>query len=182
MAEHLVPVHSSLSLDAATRMTEEALRLRRQHQLLPLAMVVLDAGGNLVRQMHPSVLAVTGPHATQEVMDAVHANLPRPHDPFTDLVPAQGIRLTVDIDGTPHILTGVKLAVAYSLIGVVGSEFIMSRGGIATPHPRALARSRGHRFRLAASHGRCRTALRAGRRWRTERHRRGGRRASADAR
>jgi ribosomal protein S12 methylthiotransferase len=38
--------------------------------------------------MHPSVLAVTGPHATQEVMDAVHANLPKPHDPFVDLVPA----------------------------------------------------------------------------------------------
>ncbi|KQP17724.1 30S ribosomal protein S12 methylthiotransferase RimO [Pseudorhodoferax sp. Leaf267] len=51
-------------------------------------------GGNLVRQMHPSVLAVTGPHATQEVMDAVHANLPKPHDPFVDLVPAQGIKLT----------------------------------------------------------------------------------------
>jgi ribosomal protein S12 methylthiotransferase len=44
-------------------------------------------GGNLVRQMHPSVLAVTGPHATQEVMDAVHANLPKPHDPFIDLLP-----------------------------------------------------------------------------------------------
>ena len=57
-----------------------------------------DAGGNLVRQMHPSVLAVTGPHATQEVMDAVHANLPRPHDPFLDLVPnafgAAGVKLT----------------------------------------------------------------------------------------
>jgi len=53
-----------------------------------------DTGGNLVRQMHPSVLAVTGPHATQEVMDAVHANLPKPHDPFVDLVPAQGIKLT----------------------------------------------------------------------------------------
>jgi ribosomal protein S12 methylthiotransferase len=51
-------------------------------------------GGNLVRQMHPSVLAVTGPHATQEVMDAVHANLPKPHDPFVDLVPAAGIKLT----------------------------------------------------------------------------------------
>jgi ribosomal protein S12 methylthiotransferase len=50
--------------------------------------------GNLVRQMHPSVLAVTGPHATREVMDAVHANLPRPHDPFVDLVPATGIKLT----------------------------------------------------------------------------------------
>jgi ribosomal protein S12 methylthiotransferase len=46
-----------------------------------------DDGGNLVRQMHPSVLAVTGPHATQEVMDAVHLNLPKPHDPFIDLLP-----------------------------------------------------------------------------------------------
>ncbi|MFO1243777.1 MAG: 30S ribosomal protein S12 methylthiotransferase RimO [Ramlibacter sp.] len=53
-----------------------------------------DDGSNLVRQMHPSVLAVTGPHATQEVMDAVHANLPKPHDPFVDLVPPAGIKLT----------------------------------------------------------------------------------------
>jgi ribosomal protein S12 methylthiotransferase len=53
-----------------------------------------EGGGNLVRQMHPSVLAVTGPHATREVMDAVHANLPKPHDPFIDLVPPAGIKLT----------------------------------------------------------------------------------------
>jgi ribosomal protein S12 methylthiotransferase len=57
-----------------------------------------EGGGNLVRQMHPRVLAVTGPHATQEVMDAVHANLPKPHDPFVDLVPnafgIAGIKLT----------------------------------------------------------------------------------------
>jgi ribosomal protein S12 methylthiotransferase len=53
-----------------------------------------DDGGNLVRQIHPKVLAVTGPHATQEVMDAVHVHLPKPHDPFTDLVPSHGIKLT----------------------------------------------------------------------------------------
>ena len=53
-----------------------------------------EGGGNLVRQMHPKVLAVTGPHATQEVMDAVHLHTPKPHDPFVDLVPAQGIKLT----------------------------------------------------------------------------------------
>ncbi|MCE2917371.1 MAG: 30S ribosomal protein S12 methylthiotransferase RimO [Rubrivivax sp.] len=53
-----------------------------------------DDGGNLVRQVHPKVLAVTGPHATQEVMDAVHAAVPKPHDPFVDLVPAVGIKLT----------------------------------------------------------------------------------------
>ncbi len=46
-----------------------------------------EDGGNLVRQMHPRVLAVTGPHATQEVMDAVHKHSPKPHDPFVDLVP-----------------------------------------------------------------------------------------------
>ncbi len=55
-------------------------------------------GNNLVRQMHPKVLAVTGPHATQEVMDAVHLNLPKPHDPFVDLVlqgfGIAGIKLT----------------------------------------------------------------------------------------
>ena len=60
-----------------------------------------DSGNNLVRDVHPKVLAVTGPHATQEVMDAVHAHLPKPHDPFVDLVPngagsfgSAGIKLT----------------------------------------------------------------------------------------
>ena len=45
------------------------------------------AGGTLVQEVHPKVLAVTGPHATQEVMDAVHRHVPKPHDPFIDLVP-----------------------------------------------------------------------------------------------
>ncbi|MSQ20838.1 MAG: 30S ribosomal protein S12 methylthiotransferase RimO [Betaproteobacteria bacterium] len=54
----------------------------------------LGAKGDIVRATHPSVLAVTGPHATDEVMTAVHAHLPKPHDPFADLVPPQGIRLT----------------------------------------------------------------------------------------
>jgi ribosomal protein S12 methylthiotransferase len=54
----------------------------------------LGAKGNVVRETHPKVLAVTGPHALEEVMAAVHDHLPRPHDPFTDLVPPQGIKLT----------------------------------------------------------------------------------------
>ena len=55
-------------------------------------------GDNLIAEVHPSVLAVTGPHATQEVMDAVHQHLPKPHDPFVDLIPGAvgeaGIKLT----------------------------------------------------------------------------------------
>ena len=51
-------------------------------------------GGTFVRAAHPKVLAVTGPHAAPEVMAAVHAHLPKPHDPFVDLVPPHGIKLT----------------------------------------------------------------------------------------
>lgn len=54
----------------------------------------LGAKSGVVQNAHPSVLAVTGPHALEEVMTAVHANLPKPHDPYVDLVPPQGVRLT----------------------------------------------------------------------------------------
>jgi ribosomal protein S12 methylthiotransferase len=52
------------------------------------------AGADLVQKVHPKVLAVTGPHALGEVMDAVHTHLPKPHEPFLDLLPPQGVKLT----------------------------------------------------------------------------------------
>lgn len=54
----------------------------------------LGARAEVVRQTHPEVLAITGPHALDEVMAAVHAHLPAPHDPFTSLIPDQGVKLT----------------------------------------------------------------------------------------
>ena len=51
-------------------------------------------GSDLIQSIHPKVLAVTGPHATAEVMQAIHLHLPKPHDPFIDLVPPIGIKLT----------------------------------------------------------------------------------------
>ncbi len=51
-------------------------------------------GGNLIAGIHPKVLAVTGPHAKDEVMQAIHLHLPKPHDPFVDLVPDHGVKLT----------------------------------------------------------------------------------------
>ena len=47
-----------------------------------------------IRSAHPDVLAVTGPHDYEAVMSAVHAQLPAPHDPFSSLIPPQGIKLT----------------------------------------------------------------------------------------
>ena len=51
-------------------------------------------GSDLIQSIHPKVLAVTGPHATAEVMQAIHLHLPKPHDPFMDLVPPIGVKLT----------------------------------------------------------------------------------------
>jgi ribosomal protein S12 methylthiotransferase len=52
------------------------------------------AGEDMILKVHPKVLAVSGPHALGEVMDSVHLHLPKPHEPFIDLVPAQGVKLT----------------------------------------------------------------------------------------
>lgn len=52
------------------------------------------SGDDIIQKVHPKVLAVTGPHALGEVMDAVHTHLPKPHEPFIDLLPPQGIKLT----------------------------------------------------------------------------------------
>ncbi len=54
----------------------------------------LGARESVIKDAHPSVLAVTGPHAMEEVMTAVHAHLAKPHDPYTDLVPPGGLKLT----------------------------------------------------------------------------------------
>jgi ribosomal protein S12 methylthiotransferase len=54
----------------------------------------LGANPQRILEKHPKVLAVTGPHATEQVLEAVNTHLPRPHEPFIDLVPPQGIRLT----------------------------------------------------------------------------------------
>ncbi|MGE0181516.1 MAG: 30S ribosomal protein S12 methylthiotransferase RimO [Parvularculaceae bacterium] len=54
----------------------------------------LGAEESVIRDIHPKVLAVTGPHQYESVMAAVHEAAPAPHDPLFDLVPPQGIRLT----------------------------------------------------------------------------------------
>ncbi len=54
----------------------------------------LGGKGDIVQQTHPDVLAVTGPHALEEVMTAVHQHIPPEHDPYTSLIPEGGIKLT----------------------------------------------------------------------------------------
>jgi ribosomal protein S12 methylthiotransferase len=95
-------------------------------------------GGNLVRQMHPSVLAVTGPHATQEVMDAVHASLPKPHDPFVDLVPAAGIKLTPKHYAYLKISEGCNHRCTFCIIPSMRGDLVSRPIGDVLKEARAL--------------------------------------------
>lgn len=54
----------------------------------------LGADSDKVLSRYPQVLSVTGPHAYEEVMGAIHEHLPAPHDPWASLVPPQGLKLT----------------------------------------------------------------------------------------
>ncbi len=90
----LVVVNTCGFIDAAVEESLDAIGEALAENGKVIVTGCLGAKGDVVRQAHPQVLAVTGPHATDQVMRAVHDHLPKPHDPFSDLVPAQGIKLT----------------------------------------------------------------------------------------
>jgi len=90
----LVVVNTCGFIDAAVEESLDAIGEALAENGKVIVTGCLGAKGDVVRQAHPQVLAVTGPHATDQVMRAVHDHLPKPHDPFEDLVPPQGIKLT----------------------------------------------------------------------------------------
>ncbi|MDN3578898.1 30S ribosomal protein S12 methylthiotransferase RimO [Chitinimonas viridis] len=92
----LVVVNTCGFIDSAVAESLDAIgeALNENGKVIVTGCLGAKDGGNQIRDVHPSVLAVTGPHATQEVMAAVHEHLPKPHDPFIDLVPPQGVKLT----------------------------------------------------------------------------------------
>jgi ribosomal protein S12 methylthiotransferase len=92
----LVVVNTCGFIDAAVDESLSAIgeALTENGKVIVTGCLGARAGGDFIRAAHPKVLAITGPHATSEVMAAVHEHLPRPHDPFVDLVPPQGVKLT----------------------------------------------------------------------------------------
>jgi ribosomal protein S12 methylthiotransferase len=96
----LVVVNTCGFIDAAVAESLDAIgeALAENGKVIVTGCLGAKEGGAFVRAAHPRVLAVTGPHATQEVMSAVHLHLPQTHDPFVDLVPSPvgeiGIKLT----------------------------------------------------------------------------------------
>ncbi len=90
----LVIVNTCGFIDAAVEESLEAIGEALSENGKVIVTGCLGAKDGVVQAAHPSVLAITGPHDTEGVMRAVHAHLPKPHDPYTDLVPPQGVKLT----------------------------------------------------------------------------------------
>ena len=97
--------------------------------------------GSLVREIHPSVLAVTGPHATQEVMDAVHTHVPKPHDPFVDLVPSFGVKLTPKHYAYLKISEGCNHRCSFCIIPSMRGDLVSRPIGDVLNEARALFES-----------------------------------------
>ncbi len=90
----LVIVNTCGFIDAAVEESLEAIGEALAENGKVIVTGCLGARPGIIQERHPRVLAVTGPHALQEVMSAVHQHLPQPHDPYTSLIPPQGIKLT----------------------------------------------------------------------------------------
>lgn len=90
----LVVVNTCGFIDSAVEESLDAIGEALRENGKVIVTGCLGAREGVVETAHPDVLAVTGPHALEEVMSVVHSHLPMPHDPYTDLVPPQGVRIT----------------------------------------------------------------------------------------
>ena len=98
-------------------------------------------GGNLISAVHPKVLAVTGPHAADEVMQHVHRHLPQPHDPFIDLVPEAGIKLTPKHYAYLKISEGCNHRCAFCIIPSMRGDLVSRPIGDVLREAEALVKS-----------------------------------------
>ncbi|WP_020560148.1 30S ribosomal protein S12 methylthiotransferase RimO [Thiofilum flexile] len=93
-AADLVVVNTCGFIDAAVEESLDAIGEALAENGRVIVTGCLGADSSKILNEYPNVLAVTGPHAYNEVMNAVHEHLPPAHDPYLDLIPPQGIRLT----------------------------------------------------------------------------------------
>ncbi len=101
-----------------------------------------EQGQNMIADVHPKVLAVTGPHATQAVMDVVHQHLPRPHDPLMDLVPGgfgeAGLKLTPRHYAYLKISEGCNHRCTFCIIPSMRGDLVSRPVGDVLKEARAL--------------------------------------------
>lgn len=137
----LVVVNTCGFIDAAVEESLDAIGEALRENGRVIVTGCLGAKGDVVRNAHPKVLAVTGPHAAAEVMDAVHAHLPKRHDPFMDLVPPGGIKLTPRHYAYLKIAEGCNHRCTFCIIPSMRGDLVSRPVGEVMQEAEALVRS-----------------------------------------
>ena len=137
----LVVVNTCGFIDSAVQESLEAIGEAIEENGKVIVTGCLGAKADVILDAHPKVLAVTGPHATDDVMRAVHAHLPKPHDPFSDLVPPQGIRLTPRHYAYLKIAEGCNHRCTFCIIPSMRGDLVSRPVGDVMTEAEALVRA-----------------------------------------
>ncbi len=137
----LVIVNTCGFIDAAVEESLDAIGEALNENGRVIVTGCLGAKGDIVKNTHPSVLAVTGPHAADEVMGIVHQHLPQPHDPFTSLIPEQGVRLTPDHFAYLKISEGCNHSCTFCIIPSLRGPLVSRPVGDVLAEAASLARA-----------------------------------------
>ena len=135
----LVVVNTCGFIDAAVAESLEAIGEALSENGKVIVTGCLGARAGLIREAHPQVLAVTGPHATDEVLQHVHAHLPQPHDPFTSLLPPQGVKLTPQHFAYLKISEGCNHSCTFCIIPSLRGPLVSRPIGDVLQEARTLA-------------------------------------------
>ncbi|MDW8323329.1 MAG: 30S ribosomal protein S12 methylthiotransferase RimO [Burkholderiales bacterium] len=137
----LVVVNTCGFIDAAVEESLAAIGEALQENGRVIVTGCLGARAGMIRASHPQVLAVTGPQALDEVMAAVHAELPRPHDPYTDLIPPGGLKLTPRHYAYVKIAEGCNHRCSFCIIPSLRGPLVSRPVGEVMQEAEALVRA-----------------------------------------
>ncbi len=137
----LVVVNTCGFIDAAVEESLDAIGEALRENGKVLVTGCLGARENVVMDAHPQVLAVTGPHAAEAVMEHVHAHLPKPHDPFADLVPPGGLKLTPRHYAYLKISEGCNHRCTFCIIPSLRGDLVSRPIGDVLTEAEALAKA-----------------------------------------
>ncbi len=137
----LVVVNTCGFIDAAVEESLEAIGEALRENGRVIVTGCLGARASLIKDAYPGVLAVTGPHATEEVMDHVHAALPKPHDPYTDLIPPGGLKLTPRHYAYLKISEGCNHRCSFCIIPSLRGDLVSRPVGEVLDEAQALVRA-----------------------------------------
>jgi len=137
----LVVVNTCGFIDAAVAESLDAIGEALRENGKVIVTGCLGARESVVKDAHPNVLAVTGPHATEAVLTAVHAHLPKPHDPYSDLIPPGGLKLTPRHYAYLKISEGCNHRCTFCIIPSLRGDLVSRPIGDVLAEAEALAKA-----------------------------------------